>query len=306
MIIYKPGKTNATTDALSRNPNYQHTTRTLLALSLPAFPIMEDIKKEQAGASELQGIMNSENSAAWTQHDGLLLYQGKIYVPCNSVLKTTLLKEFHNSPGGGHGGIHKTFMRVGANFYWKNMKMDVVDFVKNCVVCQQVKALNVSPYGLLQPLEVPQQIWEELSMDFITHLPSSQGYTTIFVVVDMLSKAAHFGALPTSSMASKVAQLFWDMVGKQHGLPKSIVSDRDSVFLSKFWQDLFHLQGTTLKMSSSYHPQTDGQTEIVNKCIEQYLRCFVSDETHQWHKFLGLGIVELQLLIPFFYWQDSF
>lgn len=94
-------------------------------------------------------------------------------------------------------------------------------------------------------------------MDFITHLPPSQGYTTIFVVVDRLSKATHFGTLPTNYTASKVAQLFWDIVGKQHSIPKSIVSDKDLIFLSKIWQNVFLLQETTLKMSSAYHPQTD-------------------------------------------------
>ena len=169
------------------------------------------------------------------------------------------------------------------------MRKDVAAFVKSCITCQQVKAINKSPYGLLQPLEIPKNVWEEVSMDFITQLPVSHGFTTILVIVDRFSKSAHFGALPTNYTASKVAQLFMEMVGKLHGIPKSIVSDRDSIFLSKFWQELFKLQGTILKMSSSYHPQTDGQTEIVNKCLQQYLRCFASEEPHSWHKFLGLA-----------------
>lgn len=95
-----------------------------------------------------------------------------------------------------------------ASFHWDQMKQDIVNFVKTYSTCQQVKALNISPYGLLQPLPIPQQIWEGVSMDFITHLPQFQGFTCIFVMVDRLSKAAHFGALPTNYTASKVAQLF--------------------------------------------------------------------------------------------------
>lgn len=179
-----------------------------------------------------------------------------------------ITKEFHNSPEGGHGGIQKTYMRISTTFYWQNMRKDIAEFVRQCAICQQVKTLNVSPYGLLQPLEIPHHIWEEVSMDFITHLPMSHSYTCILVVVDRLSKAAHFGALPTNYTASKGCTLFRDIVGKHHGIPKSIVSNKDVIFLSNFWQELFKLQGTTLKMSSSYHPQTDGQSEVINKCVE--------------------------------------
>ncbi|KAL8103482.1 hypothetical protein AgCh_027899 [Apium graveolens] len=131
---------------------------------------------------------------------------------------------------------------------------------------------------------------EALSIRFqILHLYQPAKLEKSDATVDRFSKAAHFGALPAHYTASKVAQLFMDIVGKLHSIPKSIVSDRDAIFLSKFWQELFNLQGTSLKMSSSYHPQTDGQTEIVNKCLQHYLRCFVSEETNSWHKFLGLA-----------------
>lgn len=264
-----------------------------MAISAPELLIIEDIKKEQMEAPEIQFLKDSKLPAEWTKVDGIYFYKGKIYIPQHASLKFVILEEFHHSPVGGHEGVHKTYVRTSATFFWKNMRRDVAEFVKNCVTCQQVKAINTSPYGLLQPLEVPKNVWEEVSLDFITHLPNSQGFTFILVIVDRFSKSAHFGALPTHYTALKVAQLFMDIVGKLHGLPKSIVSDRDAIFLSKFWQELFTLQGTTLKMSSSYHPQTDGQTdgqtEVVNKCLQQYLRCFISEEPNSWHKFLGLA-----------------
>ena len=123
-------------------------------------------------------------------------------------------------------------------------------------------------------------------MDFITDLPSSKGNTVILVVVERLSKAAHFGPLPTSFTVNSVAILFANMVIQHHGFPLSIVSDRDSIFLSKFWKALFHLSGTTLKYSTAYHPQTDGQTEVLNKCLEQYLRAFTHHHPWSWTNFL--------------------
>lgn len=288
-IRYKPGKNNASADAMSRNPTHQPSTNspgTFIALTMLTFLILEDIKKAQISAPELQSV---PISPPWSVEDGLYLYQEKIYIPNLSPLKESLMREFHNSVEGGHGGTQKTFLSLNANFYWTNMRRDVKAYIKQCAVCQQVKAINVNPYGLLQPLDIPKNIWEDISMDFITHLPTSQGYTCILVVVDRLSKAAHFGLLPTNYTASKVAFLLWEIVTKHHGIPKSFVSDRDAIFLSKIWTELFQLQGTTLKMSSSYHPQTDGLSEVVNRCLEQYLRCFVSEEPHQWHKFLGLA-----------------
>jgi hypothetical protein len=149
-----------------------------------------------------------------------------------------------------------------------------------------MKSPNHSPYGLLQPLPIPDRVWEDISMDFIVGLPSFQNHTVIFVVVDRLSKAAHFGMLHTHFTAAKVADLFAIMICKLHGMPRSIVSDRDPVFLSHFWQELFRLSGTKLRMSTAYHPQSDGQTEIVNKTLQQYLRCFAHQKPTQWGSYL--------------------
>ena len=149
-----------------------------------------------------------------------------------------------------------------------------------------MKPDNQKPAGLLQPLPIPQQIWEDIAMDFITCLPNSHGDTTIFVVVDRLFRQAHFGALPKSYTAARVADLFAQMVCKLHGLPRSITSDRDPIFLSNFWRELFTLSGTILQHSTTYHPQTDGQFEVVNQILRQYLRCFVFDHPRRWSKIL--------------------
>ncbi|CAM9002583.1 unnamed protein product [Rhodiola kirilowii] len=122
-------------------------------------------------------------------------------------------------------------------------------------------------------------------MDFITHLPSSKGMSVIMVVVDRLTKYDHFSAMASGFTAEGVARTFVKDICRLHGIPNSIVSDRDPVFMSHFWQELFKLQGTRLSHSSAYHPQSDGQTEVLNRVLEDYLRCYVNDNQSDW---LGL------------------
>ena len=133
---------------------------------------------------------------------------------------------------------------------------------------------------------MPEWVWEDLALDFIIGLPTSQGNTTILVVIDRLTKYAHFGALPTHYTASKVVELFTHIVIRLHGVPRTLVLDRDPVFTSQLWKKLFEFMGTKLKMSSSYHPQTDGQTEVTNRYLEQYLKAFTAENPKQWNCFL--------------------
>lgn len=148
------------------------------------------------------------------------------------------------------------------------MLEDIKSFIQSCTTCQQVKHVTRKSAGLLQPIAIPTGIWEDLSMDFVTHLPSSHGFTTILVVVDRFSKGVHLGALPTHYTAYKVANLFLEIVCKHHGFPRSIISDRDPIFISSFWRELFKLSGTSLLMSTAYHPQTDDQMEVMNHTLE--------------------------------------
>lgn len=151
------------------------------------------------------------------------------------------------------------------------MHKGIQQFVQTCLVCQQAKMAHTLPVGLLQPLPIPEQIWDDLAMDFITGLPSSSGFTVILVVIDRLSKYAHFSPLKADYSTKSVAEVFVKTVIKLHGIPKTIVSNRDKVFLIHFWQQLFKLSGTSLHLSTAYHPQTDGQSEALNKCLEMYL-----------------------------------
>lgn len=162
----------------------------------------------------------------------------------------------------------------------------MIQFVKNCLVCQKVKSTHTLPGGLLQPLPVPQQIWEDIAMDFIVGLPMSKGLTVIYVIIGRLSKFGHFITMKTEFNSTSVAKAFINNIVKLHGIPKSIVSDRDRTVMSKFWQHLFKAMGTSLTISSAYHPQIDGESEALNKCIELYLRCFVSENQKAWVELL--------------------
>ena len=167
-----------------------------------------------------------------------------------------------------------TKKRIANVLYWKGLSKDVRNYIRACVVCQRNKPGLSSPAGLLQPLPIPNAIWEDISMDFIEGLPRSRGKDTILVVVDRLSKYAHFLALSHPFIAATMAQLYFEHIFKLHGLPKTIVTDRDRIFLSHFWQELFSLLKVALHMSTCYHPQSDGQIEVVNRCLEGVLKVY--------------------------------
>jgi hypothetical protein len=169
------------------------------------------------------------------------------------------------------------------------MKDDIKNFIKEYDICQRNKNETIHLAGLLQPLPIPTKVWADISLDFIEGLPLSNGFNVILVVVDKLSKYAHFILVVHPYTATKIAQIFIANIFKLHGMPSFIVSDRDPLFTSLFWKELFKLHGTKLKFSSPYHPQTDGQTEIVNKCVEQYLWCFSGDKSKEWSCWLPLA-----------------
>lgn len=166
-------------------------------------------------------------------------------------------------------------MRIKAIFYWSKMKFDVISLVQQCQVYARCKS-DLGPYpGLLQPLPIPNQARSHISMDFIEGLSRSWGKNVTLVVVDRFTKYSHFIALSHPFTAQVVAKAFLDVIYKLHGLPICIVTDRDNIFTSTFWKELFSLMGTQLAMSSAYHPQSDGQTERLNQCLEHYLRSMV-------------------------------
>lgn len=278
-IVYKPGLENKGADALSRM--YEEATLQTL-VHYPSWVDSEKVLEEVHQDPNLREVIaalqqGKESKKGFSYSNGVLFYKGRLVVAATSTWVPTLLKEFHATPQGGHSGFYRTYRRIAANLYWLGMKRDVQQFVMDCHTCQRQKYMAIAPGGLLQPLNIPEQIWDEVSMDFITCLPKSRGFEAVLVVVDRLSKYNHFIPLKHPYTARVVAEVFVKEVVRLHGIPTSILSDRDPIFISSFWKELFKLQGTKLKMSTAYHPQTDGQTEVVNRCLETFLRCFIAD-----------------------------
>ncbi|XP_042065700.1 uncharacterized protein LOC121809231 [Salvia splendens] len=309
-IEYKKGALNRAADALSRREDpdrpFQDQAESdelsqvegdpsadaacLTAVAHPVPKLLDTLRQETATKSDLvdltADIQSGKAPAQFTFADGLIYFNRRIVVSQSSKLKRLLMEEHHCTPIAGHPGHERTFRLLSAGFYWTKLRKEVRDFVNACAVCQSTKYSTQKPAGLLQPLPVPSQVWDDVSMDFITGLPQSRGYTTIMVVVDRLSKYAHFAALPTRFDALRVAHLFVNTVVRHHGFPKTLVSDRDSVFLNAVWEEILRLSGTKLNFTTAYHPQSDGQTEIRNKGLEQYLRAFTSDRPSTWSNFL--------------------
>ena len=200
------------------------------------------------------------------------------------------MTEAHNTPYALHPGATKMYHNLRSNFWWSGMKRDVVKYVQSCLTCQQVKAEHQRPGGELQPIQIPEWKWDDISMDFIVGLPrTSNGYDTIWVIVDRLTKSAHFLPIKKTITLEHLAELYVKEVVRLHGVPKSIISDRDTRFTSHFWKCVQECLGTKLKYSTAFHPQTDGQTERTNQVLEDMLRACVLDFKGNWSKFLPLA-----------------
>ena len=283
-IKYKPGKDNLAADSLSHS--------FYVAWSQPNFNILSQLRAVLLQDITLKAIMdscvlNKPSDPHYSVNDQLLYWKGRLVIPAAHNLVKHILHEFHSSLIGGHVGFIRTFARIIAQFYWKGMHKDIKEFVQTYLVCQQAKVANTLHASLLQPLPIPYQIWEDLAMDFIIGLPNSNGFTVIMVVIDRLSKYAHFSPLKSDYTSKLVAEIFMTNVVKLHGMPKSIVFYRDRVFTSQLWQQLFKLSGTSLNMTTAYHPQSDGQSESLNKCLEMYLHCFTYDSPKAWSQLLS-------------------
>lgn len=293
-IHYKKGAENEVVDALSRKAENGANSSCCNVIAAANPKWMEEI------ASTYEGDVWAEENMTATLIDpdgqnhiavqnGILKYKNRVYIGSTGDLRKRLLAELHNSTLGGHSGQQATYMRVKILFYWPGMKRAVQEYIRECEVCQRCKEELVLSPGLLQPLSIPEQAWSSISLDFIEGLPKSHGKEVIMVVVDRLTKYSHFFALTHPFAAEMVAELFINEVYRLHGLPQDIVSDRDKIFLGRFWKGVFKQLGTKLSMSTAYHPQSDGQTERVNRCLETYLRCMVFQNPRQWNKWLALA-----------------
>jgi hypothetical protein len=222
------------------------------------------------------------------QVKGGFLYHGdRLYIPADAALRTRLLHECHDTPTAGHVGTEKTLELAKRRLYWPGMDDDVRRYVRSCDECQRNKPSQQATAGLMMPLPIPSYPWQQVTMDLITQLPRSRsGHDAIVVFVDKLTKMVHLAPTRTDVTAPQLANIFWATVVRHHGLPSSIVSDRDPRFVGHFWQALWKCLGTQLTMSTAFHPQTDGQTERANRTLEEMLRPYVNFLQTDWDEHL--------------------
>jgi hypothetical protein len=178
---------------------------------------------------------------------------------------------------------------IRKSYWWPHLRTDVATYVSKCLTCAKIKAEHQKPSGLLQQPKIPVWKWEEIAMDFITKLPKTSGFDTIWVIVDRLTKSAHFLAIKETDNVKTLSQIHIKEVVSRHGVPLSIISDRDGRFVSKFWKSLHEILGMNLDMSTAYHPQTDGQSERTIQTMEDMLRAYVMDFGKGWDKHLPLA-----------------
>lgn len=316
---YRPGRTNVA-DPLSRNPEFVSVIRTRQSERAERGDEVgseettektersieedeDDTEVTPTSSSEIDEILTNlrqeicesyESDEAFrdqtflerntlVKENGVFLRDGIVAVPAVPSLRTKCIKLMHSPIFCGHLGANRTQQNLRQLFWWQNQREDVLEFVKQCPICQRDKHQNNKPSGLLQSLPIPKCKWESVSIDFITDLPRTRnGCNAIMVVLDRLTKMVHFSPTTTNVAAYEVARLFRRDVFRLHGLPRQIVSDRDTRFTSKFWRGLMKLFKIKLGMSTSFHPQTDGQTERVNRILEDMLRHYVNPMLDDW------------------------
>ncbi|GKC13271.1 reverse transcriptase domain-containing protein [Tanacetum coccineum] len=264
-IRYHPGKANVVADALSRKERLKPRRVRAMAMTVQA-GMREKIQVAQSEALKQENIF-MENLHGLDQQmekkEGESLYfMDRIWVPLIGDVRTMIMDEAHKSKYSVHPGADKMYYDLRDMYWWPGMKRDIATYVSKCLTCSKVKAEHQRPSGLLQQPKIPEWKWDKITMDFITKLPRlKSGHDTIWVIVDRLTKSAHFLAIREDYSTKKLAKIYIDEIVVRHGVPVSIISDRDGRFTSRCWQTVQKALGTRLDMSTAYHPQTDGQSE---------------------------------------------
>uniref|UniRef100_A0A671YIT6 Gypsy retrotransposon integrase-like protein 1 n=1 Tax=Sparus aurata TaxID=8175 RepID=A0A671YIT6_SPAAU len=273
-LSYRPGSRNVKPDVLSRlfdpEPEAKEP-ETILPLThvvgAVTWPIETEVKRAIGGAPSPSGCPAN-----------------RLFVPTE--LRPQVIHWAHTTQLSCHPGVKRTMFVISRRFWWPSMETEVREYVEACSVCARNKMSSGARMGLLQPLPIPSRPWSDISLDFVTGLPVSQGNTTVLTVVDRFSKMVRFIALPKLPSAKETAEVMMTNVFKVHGFPKDIVSDRGPQFVSRFWREFCRLIGAKASLTSGYHPEANGQTERLNQQLETGLRCVVYQNPSTWSKHL--------------------
>jgi len=296
MLKHVPGKSMGKVDGLSRRLDWQkgvekgNKDQTLIKpewirgmeMLMQEEDLKERIRKAQEGNEKIVKAVEELKKAGiktlrdkeWEVEDGIVMKEERIYMP-EGDLRREIIQLHHDTPVEGHGGRWKMMELIGRNYWWPGITKEIGRYVEGCNACQRYKNRSETLAGKLMPNAIPEKPWSHILADFITKLPLAQGYDAILVVCDRFSKMAHFIATMEKTSAEGLAKLFWDHIWKLYGLPESIISDRGVQFAAGMMKELNNLLEIQTKLSTAYHPQTDGQTERINQELEQYLRVFI-------------------------------
>ncbi|GJZ71841.1 putative reverse transcriptase domain-containing protein [Tanacetum coccineum] len=297
-IRYHPGKANVVANALSRKERIKPLRVRALVVTI-GLDLPKQILNAQTEAQKPENIKNEdvggmliENSKDPEKHrteklepraDGTLCLNGRSWLPCYGDLQTIIMHESHKSKYSIHPDPDKMYQDMKKLYWWPNMKADIPTYVSKCLTYAKVKAEHQRSSGLLVQHEIPQWKWDNIRMDFITKLPkSSQGYDTIWVIVDRLTKSAIFVPMRETDPMEKLARMYLKEVVMRHGIPVLIICDHDPRFASNFWKSLQKALGTNLDMSTAYHPQTDRQSKRTIQTLEDIMRAYVIDFGKGW------------------------
>nr|GEX98217.1 putative reverse transcriptase domain-containing protein [Tanacetum cinerariifolium] len=287
------GKANGVADTLSKKEREPPLRVRALVMSI-GLDLPKQILNAQTKARKPENIKNEDVRGMLVENskdpekvrtkkleprmDGTLCLNGRSWLPCYGDLRTVIMHESHKSKCSIHPGSNNMYQDMKKLYWWLNMKADIATYVNKCLTCAKVKAEHQRPSGLLVQPKIPGWKWDNITMDFVTKLPkSSQGYDTIWVIVDRLTKSAIFTPMRKTDPMDKLARMYLKEVVTSHGIPVSIICDRDPRFASNFWRSLQNALGTNLDMSIAYHPQTDGQSERTIQTLKDLLRACAID-----------------------------